>query len=95
MFLATQVRPGPEGGGGFAPASRLRRARSVRRGGSGANRIASDPEVLLDLMHLLLRQPAGTSRRTPCAFGAHGADFAPLRLRSIAQTPVNKGLKKS
>ena len=31
----TEVRPGPEGGGDFAPAL---------GGGSGANRIASDPE---------------------------------------------------
>jgi hypothetical protein len=35
VLLTTKVRPRPEGGGDFAPAL---------GGGSGANRIASDPE---------------------------------------------------
>lgn len=44
---------------------------------------------------LLLRQPAGTGRRTPGAFGAIRANFASIRRGVKAQNSVSKGLATS
>jgi hypothetical protein len=68
----TELRPGPEGGGGFAPAVTLKACLWHDGGGSGANRAASGPEGYPEILGQIGTGAAGQegfSPRSAASFG--------------------------